>query len=78
MWFEVTKDTVLGWQSYFRKGDQIKYEEVTKTQIEEAIAIIKKNVNLDATTTISLFDLDKTTFNTYSNEEISSFLRFFY
>jgi len=73
MWYEVTKDTTWRYDQYYRIGDQIKCEEVSKETIHEAIAIIKKNVSLDATTTIALFDLDYSTFNKYKDEEISGF-----
>ncbi len=73
MWFEVTKDTTINYDIYLRAGDRIKYEAVEAQKINEAIAIIKKNVALEKNITISLFDLNETTFNKYSNEEITSF-----
>lgn len=73
MWYEVTKDTTLRYDRYFRIGDQIKYEDVTKATIENAIKLIKKNVALDDKTTITLFHLEENTFNKYSNEELSGF-----
>ncbi len=73
MWYEVTHDTTYNYDSYFKKGDQIKCEEVSAATIKEAISIIKANVELDQNTTISLFHLDNSTFNKYSDEEISSF-----
>lgn len=73
MWYEVTKDTSISWNDYYRIGDQIKCEEVTTTTINEAIAIIKNNVVLNNNTTIALFDLDESTFIQYTDEEISSF-----
>lgn len=73
MWYEVNKDTTYNYDSYFKRGDQIKCEEVATATINEAITIIKSNVELDKNTTISLFHLDDSTFKTYSHEEISSF-----
>lgn len=73
LWHEVTKDSTYQYDTYFKKGDQIKCEEVEAAAISEAISIIKKNVELDKNTTISLFHLDNSTFKKYSNEEISSF-----
>lgn len=76
MWYEVTKDTTYTYNyndTYFKKGDQIKCEEVTAETLNEAILIIKKNVELDKNTTISLFHLDDNTLKQYSNEEVSSF-----
>ena len=77
MWHEVTKDTTYEYNTYFKKGDQIKCEEVTAAAINEAISIIKKNVELDENTTISLFHLDDSTFKKYNNEEILSFYNSF-
>jgi hypothetical protein len=73
MWYEVTKDTTYNYVSYFKKGDQIKCEEVSAATINEAISIIKNNVEFDPKTTISLFHLDDSTFKKYNNEAISSF-----
>jgi len=73
MWYEVTKDTTLNWTDYYRVADQIKCEEVSAATLNEAIAVIKKNVSLDANTTICLFDLDESTFKKYSHEEITGF-----
>lgn len=72
MWYEITKDTTINWNTYLRKGDQIKFEDVKKEQLQEVISLIKKNIILDKEITISLFDLDSKTFNKYSNEEISN------
>lgn len=73
MWYEVTKDSTYQYETFFKKGDQIKCEEVDVKTINEAISIIKKNVELDSNTTISLFHLDASTFKKYNHEEISSF-----
>jgi hypothetical protein len=73
LWYQVEKDTSINYQTYFKVGDQLKCEDVSASSIQEAISIIKKNVNLDKNTTISLFDLGSSTFKQYSNEEISSF-----
>lgn len=73
MWYEITKDTSVDYKTYFKIGDQVKCEEVSKATLDQAIALIKKNVVLHKNTTISLFHLDPKTFNKYSNEEISSF-----
>lgn len=73
LWYQVEKDTSINYQTYLKVGDQLKCEDVSVSTIQEAISIIKKNVPLDKNTTISLFDLDSSTFKQYSNEEISSF-----
>lgn len=73
MWYEVQKDTTIDWSDYYRVGDQIKYEEVSTATLLQAIQLIKKNIQLDKKTTITLFSLDNGTFNKYKDEEISSF-----
>lgn len=73
MWYEVTKDYTYQYENYLKKGDQLKCEEVDAKTIKEAISIIKKNVELDQTTTISLFHLDNSTFKKYNHEELSGF-----
>ncbi|TRX41409.1 hypothetical protein [Flavobacterium restrictum] len=73
MWYEVTQDSTYQYDTFFKKGDQIKCEEVDTATLTEAISIIKKNVELDKNTTISLFHLDDSTFKKYDNEAISSF-----
>lgn len=73
MWYEMTEDFTFEYENYLKKGDQLKIEEVDSKTLNEAISIIKKNVALDDTTTISLFHLDDSTFKKYSHEEVSSF-----
>jgi len=73
LWYEVTKDTVINWKTYFRKGDQLKCEEVDAKTITEAITIIKKNVELKDGCTIALFHLDTDILKQFTNEEVNSF-----
>ncbi len=77
LWYQVEKDTSINYETYLKMGDQLKCEDVSTNTINEAIAIIKKNVKLDKNTTISLFDLDSSTFTQYTNEEISGFYNSF-
>ncbi|MGV3696884.1 hypothetical protein [Flavobacterium sp.] len=77
MWYEVTKDTTMNWDTYFRKGDQLKCEEINAKIINEAISIIKKNVALKDGCTITLFHLDEHIINQYSNEEVNGFFTAF-
>jgi hypothetical protein len=72
LWYEVTQDTLLE-NCYLRIGDKIKMEEISKEKISTAIEIIKKNVFLESTTTVTLFHLDDSQLNNYTHEEISSF-----
>ena len=73
MWYEMTEDFTFEYENYLKKGDQLKIEEVDSKTLNEAISIIKKNVELDETTTISLFHLDDSTFKKYNHEEVSGF-----
>ena len=73
MWYEMTEDYTFEYEYYLKKGDQLKNEEVDLKTLQEAISIIKNNVELDKNTTISLFHLDDSTFKKYNNEAISSF-----
>jgi len=77
LWYQVEKDTSINYETYLKMGDQLKCEDVSTNTINEAIAIVKKNVKLDKQTTISLFDLDSSTFTQYTNEEISGFYNSF-
>jgi len=72
MWYQVQKDTVIN-DLYLRMGDKIKIEEINATDINEAIDILKKHVNLDKTITVSLFHLDQEQLSHYKNEEITGF-----
>ncbi|WP_123905776.1 hypothetical protein [Chryseobacterium sp. ERMR1:04] len=73
LWYEVTKDTVIDYKNYLRVGDKIKYEEITTSQIDQAIAIIKKNVKFDKEITVTLFHLDENQLKNYTDAEISHF-----
>ena len=76
-WYEVQNDTELKDGTYLKIGDQLKLEEVSSQEVLKAITVIKKNVRLDKTSTISFFDLDNSTFIQYTNEEINSFYNSF-
>lgn len=73
LWYEVTKDTTIDYRYYLRVGDKIKYEEITASQIDQAIAMIKKNVKLDKEITVTLFHLDENQLKNYTDAEISHF-----
>lgn len=73
MWYEVTKDTAVDYQTYLRVGDKIKYEEITADKINQAIDLIKKHVKFDKNITVTLFHLDENQLNNYTDEEISRF-----
>ena len=71
-WYEVQNDTEAG-DLYLREGDQIKLEEVTDTTINKAISLIQKNVPLEDTLTVTLFDLDETNLKNYGHETLGGF-----
>jgi len=71
MWYEVNKDTTIN-DVYFKIGNQIKCEEVSTETIQDAISVIKKNIELDNNTTVSLFHLDNNSINIYNREEINN------
>jgi hypothetical protein len=73
LWYQVERDTSINYKTYLRVGDQLKCEEVSTNTLYKAIDTIKEYVDLDKNITISLFDLDRSTFNQYSDEEISNF-----
>ncbi len=73
LWYEVTKDTVIDYDYYLRVGDKIKYEEITADKISEAIRIIKKDVPLDNSITVTLFHLNQEQLSNFTNEEITGF-----
>jgi len=72
-WYQVVRDTSINYNLYLQAGDQLKCEDVPAPNILKAIDIIKQQVDLDPETTISLFDLDQSTFTQYTNAEIASF-----
>ncbi|WP_345200333.1 hypothetical protein [Chryseobacterium ginsengisoli] len=73
LWYEVTKDTTIDYKNYLRVGDKIKYEEITASKIDQAIAMIKKNVKLDKEITVTLFHLDENQLKNYTDAEINHF-----
>ena len=77
LWYRVERDTSINYDTYLKAGDLLKCEEVSTSDILAAIDQIKKNVHLDKQVTVSLFDLDRSTFKKYSHEEISSFYSHF-
>lgn len=73
LWYQVERDTSINYETYLKAGDQLKCEDVSANNINAAIDIIKRHIDLDKKTVVSLFDLDNSTFKQYSNEEISNF-----
>lgn len=72
LWYIVSKDTVT-YDTYLRDGDKIKYEEIDAEKIKGAIALLKKYIDFDKNTTVTLFDLNEMHLQNFTNEELSSF-----
>ena len=72
LWYQVQRDTTIDYSTYLKAGDQIKCEEVSAQTIQEAFAIIKEKLVLDANVTVSLFDMSQSTLKNYSHEEITA------
>lgn len=73
MWFDIERDSSYGYNTYLRKGDRVKCEEVSEKTIKEAISIIIKNVNLESEITVAFYDLNSFTFEKYTHEDFNSF-----
>ena len=72
LWYSVTKDTIVN-DVYLRIGDKIKFEEINAQKIKEAIVLLKKTIDFDDNTTVSLFHLDEEQLKNYTDEEIAAF-----
>ncbi|MBI3220887.1 MAG: hypothetical protein HYZ44_15335 [Bacteroidetes bacterium] len=72
LWYTVLRDTIIN-ETYLRKGDQLKLEEMTAEKIGDAIALLKKNIHFDNNTTVVLFHLDEEQLNQFTNAELASF-----
>ncbi len=72
LWYSVSQDTFIN-NTYLRAGDKIKYEDINSTKIKEAITMLKKHIDFDNKTTITLFHLDEEQLNNFKNEELASF-----
>ncbi len=72
LWYDVTKDTVVD-NFYMRIGDKVKLEEVNSTKLLDVIALLKKEIEFDSETTITLFHLDDKQISQFKIEELNSF-----
>jgi len=72
MWYEITKDTVIDYDTYFRKGDQVKCETVTMDDLNKAADLLKKYLKTNGKITITLFDLNSKTFINRKDEELEA------
>jgi hypothetical protein len=72
MWYEVTQDFPVD-ELYLKQGDLLKYEEVSPETIRKTIALLKKHIQFDDATTISLFHLDGAHLTRQNHEDLLSF-----
>jgi len=72
MWYEITKDTVINYDTYFRKGDQVKCETVSMNDLNKAADLLKKHLNIKGKVTVTLFDLNSETFINRKDEELEA------
>jgi hypothetical protein len=72
LWYEVKIDTSIN-DTYYRIGDKIKFEEANEQKINDAITLLKKNIDFDKQTTITLFHLDSNNLNVYDHETLAKF-----
>jgi hypothetical protein len=69
LWYEVKNDMDVG-NMYLREGDRIKMEGVGGETLNETIDLLKNNLELDSTVTISFFHLNGKNFK-YTNETLN-------
>lgn len=67
LWYEVNRDTVVE-EYYLRKGDRIKYENISPGVLLEAAKMVKNNTILQDSVTVSIFHLDEEKLSNYSYE----------
>ncbi|MBP1640431.1 MAG: hypothetical protein H6Q17_2014 [Bacteroidetes bacterium] len=74
--FVLVKDTVIG-THYLRYGDEIRIEQISATELQKMIELIKKQVSLRHSSRLTLFSLDTQNVNRYGMEEIGRFYTLF-
>lgn len=70
LWYESKIDTTID-NTYIRKGDKIKFEKIGSQNLSETVKLLKKYGSWDKDVRVSLFSLDETILNNFSNEELS-------
>lgn len=70
-WFEVKNDRIFI-DKFLRKGDRLKFEEISPDLLLKAIEVIKKNVHFYQNPTLSLFHLQENELNHFNYEELDS------
>lgn len=72
LWYTMQVDTVVS-DLYMRKGDRIKLERVSQTDLSKAVDLIKKSRVLKNDAVISYFHLSSQELSFYSYEKLNSF-----
>ncbi len=70
LWYESKVDTTIN-NIYIRKGDKIKFEKISSENLTKSIKLLKKYGHWNKETRVSLFSLDESILNNFSNEELS-------
>lgn len=72
LWYTMQVDTVVS-DVYMRKGDRIKLERVSHSELSKAVTIIKKSGVLKKDAVISYFHLSSQELSFYSYEKLNAF-----
>jgi len=72
LWYSLNRDVETG-NLYLRRGDIVKFEEVTVEETMQTIALLKKYISFDDSITVTLFHLDENNLKQFKNETLSSF-----
>lgn len=71
-WYEVQRDTLIGYEQYLQEGDRIKSEEVSKADILKAIDILSGIIKKEGVVTVALFSWKESTLKQYSHEDLDA------
>ncbi len=72
LWFEVTGDREFD-NLFLRKGDKVKFEEITTQTLEETIGFLRKYVPATDEQTVILFHLDNNNLDQFDHETLTRF-----
>ena len=72
LWFEVTGDREFD-NLFLRKGDKIKYEEITTKTLTETIDLLRKYIPATDEQTVILFHLDNNNLDQFDHETLTRF-----
>jgi len=72
LWFEVTEDREFD-NLFLRKGDKVKYEEITAQTLDETIDLLRKYIPATDEQTVILFHLDNNNLDQFDHETLTRF-----